>query len=115
MIFRKQDNVLLSIGKVIVGSGTLRKVSPLDCINGDVLGSLRVGVMVDDVFDEDAVLPFPVGDTLLLKDALERDVCILWRSLDLDLLSKRGLSKLNISPGASFDKVVENLTDDAIP
>ena len=55
-IFRKHDEVYLSL-KEVVGSGTLRKVFPSDFIYGTPLAG-RIGVMIDDVFNDGAELPF---------------------------------------------------------
>ena len=85
-VFKKHDEVYLKIEDVIVGVGTLRKVSPSDLLHGSSLGDSRFGIMIDEVFDEDAKLLFPLGDALTLHGAFQMEVCVLWNILDVSLV-----------------------------
>ena len=81
--FRKHDEVLLSIGDRIVGAGTLHKVFPYDNLQGETLGDNRVAVLIDDAFDSDCDIPYPINHLKKLRDA--KDYTILQGRADLQL------------------------------
>ena len=78
-VFRKHDEVYMKIEDVIVGAGTLRKVSASDLLHGSPRGDSWFGIMIDDGFGEDRKLLFPLRDALTLQYAFDIEVCGLWR------------------------------------
>src|SRR5450759_1881612 len=82
--FQKYDRVVLSIDNTIVGGGTLQKVLPQDIFHGVTLGDNLVAVFVDDAFDWDCDLPYPIKNLKTLGDAV--DYVVLWDRGDVDLL-----------------------------
>src|SRR5450759_4714874 len=88
-MFRKHNEVYLLVKEFWVGAGTLRKVSSDDFVHGTPLGDLRIGVMIDEVFDGDALLPFPVAGSSTLADAKSNEVCVIFNRADICLMEER--------------------------
>lgn len=83
---RKHDEVMLCIGKDIVGCGTVMKVMADDHCQGQRLGDTRIAVLVDDAFDEKDDLPYPTKHATKLFDA--KDIIVLWDRVDVFLQSE---------------------------
>jgi hypothetical protein len=73
---KKHDEVMLHMEDTIVGYGTLQKVLPADIFGGVTLGMDRVVVLIEDAFDSDLDLPYPLENTRKLGDA--KDKLVLW-------------------------------------
>ena len=84
MRFQKYDRVVLSIGNTIVGGGTVQKVLPQDIFHGVTLGDNLVAVFVEDAFDWDCDLPYPIKNLKTLGNAV--DYVVLWDQGDVDLI-----------------------------
>ena len=67
--FRKHKEVILQSDKFRIGGGTLLKVLPEDILCGTKLGLDRVAVLIDDVFELDDDIPYPVGNVVKMCDA----------------------------------------------
>ncbi len=86
-LLKKHDEVYLLSEGAVVGTGTLRKVLPSDFLHGSRLGDLRLGVMIDDVYDKNAILPSSSGSVRTLKEAFDMEVCVLWNISDVLLIN----------------------------
>ena len=81
MTFQKHDEVLLCLGPSVVGAGTLQKVLPNDILQGVPLGDGRFAVYVDNAFDSECDIPYPIKHAEKLKD--KKDFVIIWDSADV--------------------------------
>ena len=98
--FKRNTECFLSTANHVVASGILRRVDPCDVLHGETLGISRVGVLIDQVFDESVILPFPRGGCLKLKDARDKDIVVLW---DISNVSLMGSQEMPTAPIEKID------------
>ena len=81
--FKKGDEVFLSVGNFIVGSGVVQKVRPDDTCQRCTIGEGRISVLVDNAIDVHCELPILCPSARTLGEAV--DSCIIWDIGDVSL------------------------------
>jgi hypothetical protein len=83
MLFCKGSEVYLYSHGAIAGRGIVIKDQSTDILQKVPLWNSRVGVLITEVSDTNALLPYPVKGLLSLGNAIDEN--IIWNSADLRL------------------------------